>query len=47
MQELQRDSSPTGTIITKQILALLLDRPQRGRDCAKVNALEISSIYYL
>lgn len=47
MQELQRDSSPTGTIITKQILALLLARPQKGRDCAKVNALEISSIYYL
>lgn len=44
MQELQRDSSPTGTIITKQILALLLARPQKGRDRAKVNALEISSI---
>lgn len=47
LQELQRNSSRTRTIITKQILALLLARPQRGRDCAKVNAFEISSIYYL
>ena len=47
LQELQRDSSPTGTITTKQILALLLARPQRGGDGAKENALGISSIYYL
>lgn len=47
LQELQRDSSPTGPITTKQILTLLLARPQRGRGCAKVNALEIASLHYL
>lgn len=31
LQALQRHSSPTGTIITKQILALLSARPQRGQ----------------